>query len=494
MKLIFPTSPTKSSVLICPLFEDLPPGNFIAKFVKTIVSPLKELKEFEPKEGRTYFLYQQTFKNLPRRILLLGLGKSKKLKTSSVMACFGASIKAVMPHKPRTLSLIFPEPLTQFTQAIAEALTLGQYQPGALYKTGKAAKKMGEQRVKTLEIITNKKLKEEAASFRKGLLIGGAANELRDWVNAPPNRASAQFFEDRSREIAKETGAKLRILKNKELLKLGMGALLSVNRGSPDEARLIIMDYHPKGISPQEKPIVLAGKGIIFDSGGYHLKPAGHLEDMQLDKAGAATVIALPRLLYRFGVQKRVVVVAPFTENLIGATATKPSEIIKTYSGKTVEITNTDAEGRLVLCDAIAYAIDTFKPSFLLDIATLTGACMIALGERYAGLFGNDKELMEKLKTAGEAVDELLWPMPIHKDDAEKLKGYYADLQNHDQGTARNAGASKGAAFLQEFVGKTKWAHLDIAGPAFVSDPKKYEVKGATGFGLRVLLKFIENL
>jgi leucyl aminopeptidase len=253
------------------------------------------------------------------------------------------------------------------------------------------------------------------------------------------------------------------------------------------------LEYSPRGVDPKEAPIVLVGKGILFDSGGYNLKPRGSIEDMQLDKAGAAAVLAVIKLAHKVGIKRRVISVMPFTENLIGGRALKPSEILKTYSGKTIEITNTDAEGRLILADAVAYAVDKFKPKHLIDVATLTGACMVALGSRYAGLFTNNQELAGALRTAGDEVDELLWPLPLTKEHREKMKGVYADLRNADLGSERDAGASKGAAFIAEFVGKTKWAHLDIAGPAWVTDPKKYESKGATGFGVRALLRFLEK-
>jgi leucyl aminopeptidase len=200
------------------------------------------------------------------------------------------------------------------------------------------------------------------------------------------------------------------------------------------------------------------------------------------------------KLLKHYKINRRVIVAAPFTENLIGENALKPSEIVTMYNGKTVEITNTDAEGRLILADAIAYVIDKFKPEFLIDVATLTGACMVALGDKYAGIMGNNDGIMKKLQKAGDEVDELLWPLPMHRDYNEHLKGVYADLRNSDTGHSMYAGASKGAAFLKEFVGKTPWVHIDIASPAFTSDPKKYEQKGATGFGVRVLMRFLENL
>lgn len=481
MKLVFSAKPAAGALTIYPVFEK---ETVRDARLKKIIAELARAKEFEAKSGQTFFDFQ-------KKTLLLGLGNAKKLNVSGVMAAFGSAAKTAAHHRAARVAVAWKNELEPFAEFALEALILANYHPSAPYKTGKSAKKIREQQISEIGISGAGITPALKKTFQKAAAVAAAVNDLRDWVNAPPNFSNAEFFDAKAAEIAKETGAKLTIMKKKELEKLGMGAILGVNRGSPDEARLIILDYNPKAADPKENPIVLVGKGILFDSGGYNLKPRGHIEDMQLDKAGAAAVLATIKLLPIFGISKRVIAVAPFTENLIGRDALKPSEILKTYSGKTIEITNTDAEGRLVLSDALAYAAEQFKPKYMIDLATLTGACMVALGDRYAGLFGNDKELAEKLRAAGDEVDELLWEMPIHKDFAEKMKGQYADLRNSDTGSERDAGASKGAAFLQEFVGKTKWAHLDIAGPAWTGDPKKYESKGATGFGVRLLLRFL---
>lgn len=490
MDIRFLNKPGKSSLLIYPVFEK---GKIADATVRELVKKLHRTKEFEAKEGQTFFTFSKSAK-LPGRLVLLGLGKANKLSTGTVMDAFATAFKTAAGHHQGTVSALLLPELFTYAQAIGEALTLAHYRRSLAYKTGEAKQKMEQQAVKTLEVCGITKNDAAQKAFTKGTTLAEYTNDLRDWINAPPNFAHIAFFEEKLREIAKKTGAKLTILKKKELTKLNMGALLGVNRGSPDEARLIVLDYTPKGHDSKEAPLVFVGKGILFDSGGYNLKPSGHIEDMQLDKAGAGTVISLIRMLPELGIKRRVIAVAPFTENLIGERAMKPSEIVTTYSGKTVEVTNTDAEGRLVLADAVAYAVDQFKPALLVDVATLTGACMIALGDRYAGLFGNDDKLMEQLRKAGDETDELLWPLPLHKDHSEKMKGEYADLRNSDTGSSRYAGASKGAAFIKEFVGETKWAHIDIAGPAFTSDPKKYEQKGATGFGLRALVRFVENL
>lgn len=485
----------KDGVLLIPVFENetfkqhpsLPDSGEL----KSRVEELAKSNEFEAKDGQTVFVYSLS-KSLPEKIVLVGMGSRKKMSVARVMSSIGAGVKATLPHQSNHLTFVMCECLNEYSQAVSEALVMGSYIPGLKYKTGEGLKKLLKQNILELTVVSEMD-KEQKANFDKGIIIATGTNEVRDWVNAPPNYAHTSFFEARAKEIAKMPRVSLRILDKSKLEKLNMGAFLGVNRGSSIEAKMIVLEYTPK-TSNGEAPLVLVGKGILFDTGGTNLKPSGHIEDMHLDKSGAATVIEVIKVLAQLNYPRKVVAVAPFTDNSIGPDALRPSEILTTYLGKTIEVLNTDGEGRLILSDAVAYAADVYKPELMIDVATLTGACMIALGERHAGLFTNDESLMEKLYEAGQQTDEILWRMPIHADDRAKMKGTYADLRNSDPGTSRLAGASKGAAFIQEFVGDTPWAHLDIAGPAFVADPKKYETKGATGFGVRVLTRFLENL
>ena len=490
MQISFSNKPTKNSLLIYPILEKGPIHN---AFIRSLVQKLGRTIEFNRKAGEVFFTSAKTG-SLPERIVLMCLPEEKKLTVADVMETFGAATKTAAAHHSERVSILLLPELFPFAESVIEAVSLANYQPALAYKTGNSAKKLTEKIIKEIEVVGVGKNESVQRDLKKGILLASIANETRDWVNAPPNYASTDFFNEKAKVISKEIGAKLTILRNKELTKLGMGALLAVNRGSPEDASLVILDYLPKGANPKEAPLVFVGKGVVFDSGGYNLKPHGHIEDMQCDKAGASTILGLMSVLSGLGIKRRVVGVIPFTENLIGKNALKPSEIIKSYAGKTIEITNTDAEGRLILADAIAYAIKEYKPKLLIDIATLTGACMVALGDRYAGLFGNDETLIGQLLEAGKETDELLWHMPIHKNHSKAMKGQYADLRNADIGSERHAGASKGAAFIKEFVKKTPWAHIDIAAPAFTTDPKKYESKGATGFGLRVLARFLEKL
>lgn len=485
----------KDGVLLIPVFENETFKDFISlpelAAVKSRVSDLSASKEFEAKSGQTVFLYKLS-KNLPDKIIVVGMGSKKKLSVGSAMSSIGAGVSASIKHGNKNLSFLFHESLSGFVQAVSEAIVLSSYLPGLKYKTGESLKKLQDQSLADLTVFCDFDT-DQKALFEKGSIIAHGALEVRDWINSPPNYAHTDFFEARAKEIAKLPRVSLKILDKSKLEKLNMGAFLGVNRGSNVEAKMVVLEYTPKN-PVSEKTVVLVGKGIIFDTGGINLKPSGHIEDMHLDKSGAATVMATIKVLAQLNYPRKVVAIAPFTDNSIGPKSLHPSEILTTYSGKTVEVLNTDAEGRLILGDAVAYGVDVYKPEMIIDLATLTGACMIALGERHAGLFANSNELMERLYNAGQSTDELLWRMPIHQDDADKMKGTFADLRNSDTGTSRLAGASKGAAYIREFVGETPWAHLDIAGPAFVSDPKKYETKGATGFGVRVLTKFFEDL
>jgi len=488
MKLSLVAKPSARAVVIYPVYsKEKPHDAAVAKFIQQ----LEKNKEFEAKSGQLFYKYDG-ISNLASKVIFVGMGEKKKLDYAAVLDAIASAVKSAKSHKEHTVCIIMDDELGKFGQAVGEAAVLANYNQARQWKTGKSAKTIQEQHIDVLEVTDVKKNSAAHHAIEKGILIAEVKNDLRDWINSPPNIANPEFFDQRAKEAAKASGAKLKILKNKELKKLGCGAILAVNRGSPDDARLIVMDYNPHG-AKKDETVALVGKGIIFDSGGYNLKPSGHIEDMQLDKSGAATVIAFARLLKKLNIKRRVIITCAMTENLIGPLAQKPSEIIKSYSGKTIEVTNTDAEGRLVLADAIAYTIKGYKPKYLIDLATLTGACMVALGYRYAGLFGNDKELAEKIRKAGDEINEDLWPMPIHKEHHEQIKGTFADIQNTS--TVRYAGASTAAAFLEEFVDKkTKWAHLDIAGPAFTQTPKKYETKGATGFGLRTLVRFMEEL
>ena len=489
MEITLNTSPNKKcGVTVIPVFEDaeflkIAPANY-----KKILSAAKKIKEFERKKGQ--ILLVTPFEGqLDKKMILLGAGKEKKLSSKNVRELAAELVKAVKKFRQKEMNFFLPPAFSGYSRELAEGFALANYTP-AKYLTGKNKKEKEKEILTKINVVSDKKNEDVRKSLKKGLLIAEEVNNTRDYINAPHNYLDGEGMVEKAKEIAKKNGLKITALNKKQLEKLKMGALLGVNKGSAIGANLIIMEYKPKG-HINKKPVAIVGKGVTFDSGGYNLKPGNHINEMKQDMSGAAVVLGVMALCAKLKINKHIIGVMPVTDNLIGPDALKVDDIITTYSGKTVEIGNTDAEGRLILADAIAYTIEKYKPEILIDLATLTGACAYALGERYAGLLGNNDELMGKLKKAGEETDELAWPLPIHPDHSKAMKGKIADLSNIS--SSPGAGASTAAAFLKEFVGKTAWAHLDIAGTAFVKEPKKYESPMGTGYGVRLLANFLES-
>lgn len=457
------------------------------KKIANIAAKLYKSHEFECKTEQIYKIDDGS-----QKILLLGLGKKEKLSNAKIRNSFAAAMKKIAALKAKTASIFLYKELAPFSQSIAEGLGLANYQI-AKYKTGKALDELKKSEIEEIIFIT-KNEKEFAPALNKGFEIADAVNKIKDMVNAPSNILTPAEFAEKAKILAKKHSYKIEILEKSTLKKLGLNTLLAVNAGadrSEQEARLIILKYLP---NKNQTPIALVGKGIIFDTGGYNIKTGKSIYEMQSDKAGAAAVMGVFELLSRFKIKQNIIGIMPITENLVGPRAYKPADIIKTYSGKTVEVVDTDAEGRLILADAISYAIKNFKPRYLIDLATLTGGCVVALGDRYAGIMGNNKKLKQSLIAAGKNTDELVWPLPIHPDFQKKTKSKIADIQNIDLGTGHMAAASKGGAFLKNFIEKTHWAHLDIAGVAFTKNPKPYEQERGTGFGVRLLINLLENL
>jgi leucyl aminopeptidase len=265
--------------------------------------------------------------------------------------------------------------------------------------------------------------------------------------------------------------------------------LLGVAQGSVQPPVLIMLEHTPNGKT--EAPIVLVGKGITFDSGGISIKPAANMEDMKMDMAGGAAVLGAMQALARLQYPRRVIGLVPASENLPSGTAIKPGDILRAMSGKTVEVINTDAEGRLILADAISYAVEKLKPACIIDLATLTGAVVVALGSQATGMMGTDSAMMDRLSAAGERTAERVWPLPMFEEYSKQIKSDFADIKNTG---GREAGSIIGGAFLKEFVGDTPWVHLDIAGTAWTRDGKPYVPKGATGVGIRLLVDVLYDL
>ncbi|TVR00107.1 MAG: leucyl aminopeptidase [Desulfovibrionales bacterium] len=333
--------------------------------------------------------------------------------------------------------------------------------------------------------------------MNEAVAVGQGLHLARDLVNMPANLATPEYLAETAREMAMRHGFRADILTAEQIRELGMGAYAAVFQSNPEQARLIILDTHPD-ISPgqaaegRHAPLVLIGKGISFDTGGISLKPSQGMEEMKGDMGGAAAVLGFFEAYGRLGKdrqgQRRVVGILPCTENTPGSLAIKPGDVVTSYSGKTVEIINTDAEGRLLLCDALAYS-KQYKPLGIIDVATLTGAMVVSLGPRIAGVFAEPASLSELVRRIGEQVGEPAWPMPLWADYTEELKSEVADLKNVG---AREGGAIHAALFLQRFVPeKIPWVHLDIAGPAFAKKKGDHGISGGTGFGVRTLVELV---
>jgi leucyl aminopeptidase len=308
----------------------------------------------------------------------------------------------------------------------------------------------------------------------------------RDLTISPANRVTPGFIAETASEIARKFGFKIEIIDLDSARSMGMGAFDAVAKGSTEPAFVIVLEHTPPG-TENDPPIVFIGKGITFDTGGISLKSRDKLEEMKQDMAGAASVLGAFEVIGRTGLVRRVAGILPCAENMPGGRAYKPGDVFRSYSGQTVEIISTDAEGRLVLCDALAYAADRFKPALMVDIATLTGASIIALGRDVAAVFGNREELVRSILQIGASVGERFWPLPLWDSYFEALKSDVADMKNVGD---RSAGAIIGAMFLKQFVPKEiPWAHLDIAGTAWTDKDTGFSPKGATGFGVRTLFE-----
>ncbi len=311
---------------------------------------------------------------------------------------------------------------------------------------------------------------------------------VRDLVSEPANILNPESYADICKTLTKD-GLEVEILGEKEMKKLGMNALLGVGQGSAKQSHLVVLKWN--GLKNKEQPIAFVGKGVTFDTGGISIKPSNNMEDMKTDMAGSAVVVGLLRNLAQRKAKVNAVGVVGLVENMPSGDAQRPSDVVVSMSGQTIEIINTDAEGRLVLADALHYTNTKFKPKFIVDLATLTGAIVVALADVYAGLFCNDDELATQIEKSGKAVSEPAWRLPIGKEYDEMINSDIADMRN--TGAGRGAGSITAAQFLKRFIGETKWAHLDIAGVAWKGKGDPLAVKGATGYGLRLLNQLVKD-
>src|SRR6266705_469932 len=362
-----------------------------------------------------------------------------------------------------------------------------QFNGAALRKiTGAALRYLKARAVKNFAFL----VREGEATGETARIIAEAQNFTRDLVNEPSNKLTPRILAEKAEAMAKEAGLSVQILDEKKIADLKMGALLSVAQGSVEPPRVIVVTYNPANAKPGAPVIGLVGKAVTFDTGGISIKPADGMEKMKYDMAGGATMLGVMRALAALKPGVKVICVVPSTENMPGGKAQKPGDIQTAMSGKTIEVLNTDAEGRLILADGITYA-KQLGATHLIDAATLTGAIVIALANINVGVFGSDQAFTDKLLASAKATGEKMWPMPMDDEYREFIKGSLAEMQNI--GSGKGGGAITGAWFIREFAGDTPWIHLDIAGTAWNDDAKPWLAKGPTGVALRTLVHLVQS-
>jgi leucyl aminopeptidase len=421
----------------------------------------------------------------PQRVLLLGLGKLERIDHEAARRMAGRAVRAAerMRITELTISMDAFSRLDEASgaQAVAEGATMAAWR----YRELKTDEEPTS--VTAVHVIGGPSPDATAAAVDAGATIGAAANFARTLQSRPGNVATPTHLADEAVRMGVEVGLDVTVFDETRMLKEGMHAILAVSRGSVEEARFIIMEH--RGGSEGDAPLVLVGKGLTFDAGGISLKPPKGMEEMKYDMSGGAAVIGALQAIAELGVPANVIGIVPSSENLPSGTAVKPGDVIDTLGGKSVEVINTDAEGRLILADALAYAVG-LSPAAMIDCATLTGAVVIALGHHAAAVMGNDEGLMDELISAGESSGERCWPLPLWDDYREQLDSEAADMMNVG---GRPGGAITAGLFLKEFVGDVAWAHLDVAGTAYGDGKLSYQRKGAYGFPTRLLVQWVRS-
>ncbi len=454
---------------------------------------LRELvhtKEFDGKAGEVVLFH--THRKIPaKRLILVGLGKKRELGLDQIRQALGYAVKRVRQTRSGAFTVALPSSIPQgaslvdMGQTMTEGAILGSYQ----FTTYRSDAPTGRD-VTAMTVLTPQKdhLRQLSEGIRRGMATAEATVFVRDLCNHPSNVMTPTRIASEAKIVAKEAGVQLKILEQKEMEKLGMGALLGVAKGSHEPPKFIILQYHGAK-NKNDRPVVLVGKTITFDTGGISLKPAENMEQMKADMTGGAEVLATMRAAARLKLPLNLISILPVAENMPGGRAMRPGDVVTTLSGKTVEVQNTDAEGRLILADGLAYAT-RFKPAALIDIATLTGACVVALGQFAIGMFGTDAALKGTIRDAGLRAGERVWEMPLWEEYFEQLRSDVADMRNIG---GRGGGMITAALFLSKFVGDAPWIHLDIASTDWSERERAYIPKGPTGIGTRLLIQFLIN-
>ena len=472
---------TELLVIGCFLNEDY--SDLLNRLNEEISIAAKEIISNIQKFGLSNELH--TFAKIPaKKILFIGLGNKNEFNTEKSRIISGKIIQYLREFKIKELSIIPFNSSKEIIESLIEGIILSSYS----FEKFKTTKENNN--ISKVSVLIESNSKEWQKIIDEISVICKSVNDAREISNLPPNECSPEHLAKIALNI-KDQKIKSKIININTMKDIGLNGLVSVGSGSINSPKLIVIEY--KGGRNEDKPLLLVGKAVTFDSGGISLKPSEKMEEMKFDKCGGVNVIAIMKSLPLLKIKNNVIGIIPAAENMPSNSSYRPSDIINMYNGKSVEVLNTDAEGRLILADALTFGIKQYNPKLIIDMATLTGACIIALGTNVAGIIGNNEKLIRKIIDTSKITDEKLWELPLFEEYHDQIKSKNADIKNIG---GRAAGAITAAAFLSNFVENTPWVHLDIAGTAWNQEgslTKSYNPPGATGFGIRTIIKFIMN-
>ena len=449
-----------------------------------IIREITESNEFRAKDGTISIVHNNVGSGI-KRALLLGMGDKKNLDPEKTRNLTGKVVNKAKELGISEFVLIpFKNMDKEHLSAMVEGIKLSDYSFNN-YKRDEDRNDLNQVR-----ILIRNDMKNSQKIIQHSVVVSDAVIFTRDISNLPPNDCSPEVLATLSKKLSENQKVKVRVIEKEEMKSYGFEGILAVGKGSASSPKLIVLEYSG---STKNRPIAIVGKAVTFDTGGISIKPSEKMEEMKFDKSGGCNVLGIMKAVSDLGLDTNVIGIIPAVENMPSGTSYRPGDIIKMYNRKTVEVLNTDAEGRIILGDALSFAVKTFAPKAIIDMATLTGAAIIALGTNVAALVGNDDDLVTKILEYSNQTGEKIWQLPLFEEYKEQLKSSNADMKNIG---GRSAGAITAAAFLSNFVEDTPWVHLDIAGTAWTQEgtkEKSYNPKGATGFGIRTIVKYISN-